>query len=1612
MAEGVRRKSARIANCSASLLSDKDLPASPDAVPDEVSSVQGSDVDSVCSANTSVLSDGTGRKRNRKRSPVAEGAKRKSARIANRSASLLSDKDLPVPFDKKTVSPDGVPVSVNVPALHDVSNDNQIVNICATGASAATAVQDASNEVVSTPLVMPSFVEQPPGAGGVTSVSQLNIACPTRFSNPASNSSDWVAEICQLNSLTRVEVPADGDCLFHAVSHCLAAELGQHYSVQQLRDMVADRMDDNPEEYQTFYLAPDAAEKKHGREPATTFDAFRQAIRHREWGTELVVAVLTDCLPVAFCSWSTGARKPWVIPHGLDRPILHLVHYAAEAHYVALVRPPIAPVASPIASPANSVVNDDAVSIVDLPDVDLDETAVVADPPTAVVTDKGITRVVPANNSIAKLLKSSIDYDGNDTNFNMAIHDKIKSELNFVGKSCTVCSSGFLNVKFDGDRCQHCRNYKVNGRKFRSNLAPENEMDPGVVPAELLGLSLFECRLIAMVNASLVIVKLRYGMLANSGHTIFFHNDVNKIVQQLPKADANIVVIGRTRGDGKVSLMRVRRDRIKAALVWLQANNPHYANVVIDQDALDAIPVDGFGEPTRFVSDANIPAGADAINDESCNRNTDAAVVCDLLKISDEGVKDVTLTKLKMLDFVHPLLEPVNEFRTPGLLSKAFPHLLPFGNCDMFREPGSLRKNGKVTNLEFAKYLFSHSDSRFRKDLTFKFVLCNMLYRYELLESAKIALSNPGLIKDLSIDAIRTELKNENSNVKKRLSVFKAKITGSQQYWNFERSKVEHTCKQTGFPCLFVTLSCADHHWKELRDVYHAADDDILKDLVNQDPFPSVVYFSQKVSTFMEDFFPQFYHVIGYHGRYEFQSRGSIHYHGLVWIKEYAEICQNDRLCVRKIAAFVDNVVSAINPYFKCEVVPVVASGDQGLPGISVPAASDSCSSQADAPLKAAQLCSLGPSDIPDVMKHADQLINAVLRHDRCGVHCLKTVKGKQICRFKFPKEVREFTVVEPGDDGSLEIKLKRNDPLVSSTIRRCIGMFNSNCVVDVVDSMSKLFRYLLKYITKYEKKSDKLERVTQLLNDESIDDKGCLIRKYYMLDGRKEVSAHEAVMYLLRINLVVSSFSFTMLNTSHSRLLGPKGFESSDMNKYATRDPKYHNLSMFQYFKQNYVFKNGTVRERPSDKVIVVPIPYLKALTEEYYKRECVLHIPWHAKEELELGDGFTLWQQKFNSVAYPYVLSPEFDKLDVEKVDINDLVTFVNETNPLDPSKEIDDYLDIVQTDTITYDELLKSEGDFLEFPDYDWNASGNNPLFSAEILKSTLERITSATKVENFQFPDFDVTTLNNQQMQIYRHVERHFNSKDRRQLFLAVSGAPGTGKSYVIRALQSLLKNKQMTAAHSGAAACLLLNGMTIHSMLGMGINQANTALASDTQERLRQNLKNVEYIVLDEFSLIGLNLFGQIENRLRQIFSDRADKSFAGFNVILFGDIYQLGPVLAQPIYAKALTRNPGHSVNGELAYSLFVERAMLTQSMRHASDSLFHELLDRVKIGASTEQDYRKLQSIFYNHAVDFEFCDTAVRIIHENDKCMRYNKDQLQCLQLDTNPVALMLEY
>ena len=49
---------------------------------------------------------------------------------------------------------------------------------------------------------------------------------------------------------------------------------------------------------------------------------------------------------------------------------------------------------------------------------------------------------------------------------------------------------------------------------------------------------------------------------------------------------------------------------------------------------------------------------------------------------------------------------------------------------------------------------------------------------------------------------------------------------------------------------------------------------------------------------------------------------------------------------------------------------------------------------------------------------------------------------------------------------------------------------------------------------------------------------------------------------------------------------------------------------------------------------------------------------------------------------------------------------------------------------------------------------------------------------------------------------------------------------------------------------------------------------------------------MKYLIIDEMSMVGRKLFGQVDKRLRQVFPHQADQVFGGCSCLLFGDFGQ------------------------------------------------------------------------------------------------------------------------
>ena len=87
-----------------------------------------------------------------------------------------------------------------------------------------------------------------------------------------------------------------------------------------------------------------------------------------------------------------------------------------------------------------------------------------------------------------------------------------------------------------------------------------------------------------------------------------------------------------------------------------------------------------------------------------------------------------------------------------------------------------------------------------------------------------------------------------------------------------------------------------------------------------------------------------------------------------------------------------------------------------------------------------------------------------------------------------------------------------------------------------------------------------------------------------------------------------------------------------------------------------------------------------------------------------------------------------------------------------------------------------------------------------------------------------------------------------------------------------------------------------------SLLSLPIRGNFKPLEGKRLQTIQQTLSGVDYIIVDEMSMVGRKIFGQVDRRLRQVFPARSEEIFGGCSFLLFGDWGQLPPVMDLPLY--------------------------------------------------------------------------------------------------------------
>ena len=129
-------------------------------------------------------------------------------------------------------------------------------------------------------------------------------------------------------------------------------------------------------------------------------------------------------------------------------------------------------------------------------------------------------------------------------------------------------------------------------------------------------------------------------------------------------------------------------------------------------------------------------------------------------------------------------------------------------------------------------------------------------------------------------------------------------------------------------------------------------------------------------------------------------------------------------------------------------------------------------------------------------------------------------------------------------------------------------------------------------------------------------------------------------------------------------------------------------------------------------------------------------------------------------------------------------------------------------------------------------------------------------------------------------------------------LFITGRAGTGKSTLLQLYRNTTRKKVVVLAPTGIAA-LNVKGQTIHSFFVFPPRPLD--ISEIRKRRNRRLYQNMEVLVIDEVSMVRADLLDNIDWFLR--INRDIPLPFGGLQVVFFGDLFQLPPVVASDVEA-------------------------------------------------------------------------------------------------------------
>lgn len=898
----------------------------------------------------------------------------------------------------------------------------------------------------------------------------------------------------------------------------------------------------------------------------------------------------------------------------------------------------------------------------------------------------------------------------------------------------------------------------------------------------------------------------------------------------------------------------------------------------------------------------------------------------------------------------------MNVFHEQKSEELAWFHLFPYGTNGLNQQ-----RDIRITPLNYLQTRIMGSDPRFQTS-------DYLMYALSMFEFLR-ANSN--------ISVCGKKLR-QNGNVVDNLHLYVKNLRGSGAYFTDCVKELTTMVTQLGPPTFFMSFSSNDLNWTDLRSALLIADDQPNKNPIELTARETQALLEKYPVLVQRHFQNRFYALLNvmkhddsllggkltdYWWRMEFQDRGSVHLHMVVWIESFPHL-ESSNEETRQVA------IETLNKIVSCH--------------------------------------------IPDEKEDSDlyELVTSSQMHR----HTTSCFKKSTHCRFGFPRRSSPETSIIDASTENVEnlirnggriciLERDEGEELVNNYHPELLKLWRANMDIQPCGSAMAIAYYITKYVSKSEPSHfDKnLREAIQQINRNVTDPLQRVFRAIMEMFNRRLVCIGECALRLCNLKYKMSSRKSVFVNSrtpdKRYTVINLRGsdeenrFATTMFDRYVSRPTELEDSPLFSFAmwyepcynrsqeldhdagdedafeeteeqrgrgsESRITLQNGQrMKKRTRAAIVKTPSFSVTRNAEDYFYHLLLMYLPFRSESELLEGfpsavAAFEARQEQLQNTLE--TLRPLRNLARELEIAIEHLETLDNENAQPPQNHEVE--IDLPETNEPQF-----TENDFT-----------NN----RQALNIEQRRL--------FQF--------------VSMQINREIHGENPRPLRIFVTGSAGTGKSFTLKMIAELIRRRYQileqngcfvkVCAYTGVAA-ILIGGQTLHSVFKLKVQKGRslpnlTPLTGVWAEQFRKIFRNVRFVIIDEVSMLPYELLYQIHLRLQELKCNR--ELFGGVNVLLFGDLMQLPPVVGTPIYLL-----PEEMVGMLHLFHQF-HFCELTEIVRQRGDITFVDLLNNLREGKLTAEQYEVLLQIKLNSKQEGQFAlGRAIRVMPTNRMVNQHN--------------------